>query len=138
MRGENFGRVAAPLAAVAAAIFAFGVGLSVAQAQDTKPADTTKPATTTPPAATTPPKAADTKPATTTTTTTPAPPKATDTKAAATPSPCKGLDETACKANAECSWYKEAKLKDGKTRKAHCQKKPTPKKKKTETKTETK
>jgi len=132
MRGDNFGRVAAPLTAIAAAIFAVGAGLSVAQAEDAKPA------TTTPPAATTPPKAADTKPATTTTTTTPAPPKATDTKAAATPSPCKGLDETACKANAECSWYKEAKLKDGKTRKAHCQKKPTPKKKKTETKTETK
>ena len=131
MRGDNFGRVAAPVAAVAAAIFAFGVGLSVAQAEDAKPADTTKPATTTtPPTATTPPKTTDTKPPTTT-------PKTTDTKAA-TPSPCKGLDETACKANAECSWYKEAKLKDGKTRKAHCQKKPTPKKKKTETKTEAK
>jgi hypothetical protein len=134
MRGENLGRVAAPVAAIAAAIFAFGVGLNMAQAEDAKPADATKPATTTPPAATTPPKAADTKPATTT----PATPKTTDTKAAATPSPCKGLDETACKANAECSWYKEAKLKDGKTRKAHCQKKPTPKKKKTEPKTETK
>lgn len=122
MRGEILGRVAAPLAAIAAVIFAFGVGLSLAQAEDAKPADTTKPATTTPPAATT---------------TTPATPKTTDTKTA-TPSPCKGLDETACKANSECSWYKEAKLKDGKTRKAHCQKKPTPKKKKTETKTETK
>ncbi len=135
MRGEIFGRVTAPLAAIAAAMFVFGVGLSFAQAEDTKPADTTKPAaTTTPPAATTPAKPADTKPATTTT---PATPKTTDTKTA-TPSPCKGLDETACKANSECSWYKEAKLKDGKTRKAHCQKKPTPKKKKTEPKTETK
>jgi hypothetical protein len=128
MRGDKFGRVAAPLAAIAAAIFAVGAGLSVAQAEDAKPA------TTTPPAATTPPTAADTKPATTTT---PATPKTTDTKTAATPSPCKGLDETACKANAECSWYKEAKLKDGKTRKAHCQKKPTPKKK-AEPKPETK
>jgi hypothetical protein len=126
MRGENFGRVAAPVAAIAAAMLAFGVGLSVAQAEDAKPADTTKPAATTPPPATTAPA----KPAATT----PAP---KDTKAAATPSPCKGLDEAACTANTECKWYKEAKLKDGKTRKAHCQKKPTPKKK-AETKPETK
>ena len=59
MRGDTFWRRAAPLAAVAAAIFAFGVGLSVAQAEDAKPADTTKPATTTPPAATTPAKPAE-------------------------------------------------------------------------------
>ena len=128
MRGEIFGRVTAPLAAIAAAMFVFGVGLTIAQAQDAKPADTTKPAATTPPAATTTPA----KPADTTkpeaTTTTPATPK--DTKTAGTPSPCKGLDETACKANSVCTWYKEAKLKDGKTRKAHCQKKPTPAKKK--------
>ncbi|HUJ38375.1 MAG TPA: hypothetical protein VLW88_11935 [Hyphomicrobium sp.] len=128
MRGENFGRVAAPLAAISAALFVFGVGLSVAQAEDTKPADTTPPAATAPPAATTPAKPAAT--------TTPATPKTTDTKTAATPSPCKGLDETACKANTACTWYKEAKLKDGKTRKAHCQKKPTPKPKKTDTKTQ--
>jgi hypothetical protein len=125
MRGEIFGRVAAPPAAIAAAIFAFGVGLSVAQAQDAKPADT-KPAT----PATTPAKPADTKPVTTT----PATPKTTDTKAAAaTPSPCKGLDETACNANTVCSWHKEGKSKTGAVTKAHCQKKSTPKKKTTPT-----
>jgi hypothetical protein len=121
MRGDIFGRGAAPLAAIAAAIFAFGVGLSVAQAQDAKPADT-KPAT----PATTPAKPADTKPATTTAT-----PAATDKKTAATPSPCKGLDETACKANTVCSWHKEGKSKTGAVTKAHCQKKSTPKKKTT-------
>ena len=46
-------------------------------------------------------------------------------KKSTTPSPCKGLDNPTCTANALCSWYKEAKLKDGHTRKAHCQKKPT-------------
>jgi hypothetical protein len=128
MRGDTYGRGIAPLAAIAAAIFAFGVGLSVAQAEDAKPADT-KPAT----PATTPTKPTDTKPAATTTTTTPA--ATTDKKTATTPSPCKGLDETTCKANTLCSWYKEAKLKDGKTRKAHCQKKPSPAKKKATTPT---
>jgi hypothetical protein len=123
MRGDIFGRGTAPLAAIAAAIFAFGVGLSVAQAQDAKPADT-KSAT----PATTPAKPADTKPATTTAT----PAATTDTKAAAaTPSPCKGLDETACKANTACSWHKEGKSKTGAVTKAHCQKKSTPKKKTT-------
>jgi hypothetical protein len=126
MRGEIFGRVMAPLAAVAAAIFVFGVGLSVAQAEDAKPADT-KPATTTPPAVT-PAKPADAKPAATTT---PATPKTTDTKTAvAAPSPCKNLDETACGANSACSWHKEGKSKKGTAIKAHCQKKPTPTKKK--------
>jgi hypothetical protein len=118
MRGDIFGRVAAPLAAIAAAILAFGVTFSVAQAEDAKPADakpTTAPATTTAPAATT----------------TPATPKTTDTKAAATPSPCKGLDETACKANTACSWHKEGKSKTGAVTKAQCQKKSTPKKKTT-------
>jgi hypothetical protein len=115
MRGDIFGRVAAPLAAIAAAIFAFGVTFSAAQAEDAKPADA-KPATT---------------PAPTATTTTPATPKTTDTKAAATPSPCKGLDETACKANTACSWHKEGKSKTGAVTKAHCQKKSTPKKKTT-------
>jgi hypothetical protein len=108
MRGDIVGRVAAPLAAIAAAIFAFGVTFSAAQAEDAKPADA-KPATTT----------------------TPATPKTTDTKAAATPSPCKGLDETACKANTACSWHKEGKSKTGAVTKAHCQKKSTPKKKTT-------
>lgn len=120
MRGDIFGRFGAPLAAIAAAIFALGVGLSVAQAQDTKPADT-KPADA---------KPADTKPADAKAAT-PAP--KTEKKTAAAPSPCKGLDETTCKANSECTWYKEAKLKDGKTRKAHCQKKPSPPKAKKKT-----
>ena len=74
MRSAILGRATAPLCAVAAAIFAFGVGLSVAQAEDAKPADT-KPADTKP-ATTTPAKPADAKPATTTT---PATPKTTDT-----------------------------------------------------------
>jgi hypothetical protein len=127
MRSVFFGRASAPLAAVAAAIFAFGVTLSVAHAEDAKPADS-KPADTKPADA----KPADTKPADAkpAATTTPATPKTTDTKTAAAPSPCKGLDETACKANSACSWYKEVKLKNGKTRKAHCQKKPAPPKKK--------
>jgi hypothetical protein len=108
MRGEIFGRVMAPLAAVAAVIFVFGVGLSVAQAEDAKPADT--------------------KPAPTTTTT---PAATTDKKTAvAAPSPCKDLDETACGANSACSWHKEGKSKKGTAIKAHCQKKPTPPKKK--------
>jgi hypothetical protein len=41
------------------------------------------------------------------------------------PSECAGLDEPTCGSKPVCTWYKEAKLKDGKTRKAHCQKKPT-------------
>ena len=111
MRGDILGRVAAPVAAIAAAIFVFGVTFSAAQAEDAKPADT-KPATTTAPA--------DNG-------ATPAP----DKKATATPSPCKGLDETACKANTLCSWHKEGKSKTGAVTKAHCQKKSTPKKKTT-------
>ena len=125
MVGEIFGRVGALLAAVAAAIFAFGVGVSAAQAEDAKPADT-KPATTTPA------KPADAKPADAkATTTTPAP--KTDTKTAAAPSPCKGLDEAACGADTACSWHKEGKSKKGTVTKAHCQKKSTPKKKKAAT-----
>jgi hypothetical protein len=79
---------------------------SWARAEDAKPAATTATTTTT-------------TPAPTTTTTTPA------KKKTATPSPCKGLDNAACTANAICTWYKEAHLKSGKTRKAHCQRKPT-------------
>ena len=124
----------APLAAVAAAIFVFGVGLSVAQAEDAKPADTKPAATATP--VVTPAKPADAKP------TTPAPaaattPAATTDKktAVAAPSPCKDLDETACGANSACSWHKEGKSKKGTAIKAHCQKKPTPAKKKKATTT---
>jgi hypothetical protein len=55
--------------------------------------------------------------------------KAPETKKAAvkkaTPSPCAGLEESACKANTACSWFKETTTKKGK-RRAHCQKKPTP------------
>jgi len=39
-----------------------------------------------------------------------------------TASPCKGLDETACTANAECSWIKVKKAK-----KDYCKKKPAKK-----------
>lgn len=42
------------------------------------------------------------------------------------PSPCAGLEEAVCKANAACSWYRETTTKKGQKRKAHCQKKPTP------------
>jgi hypothetical protein len=45
-------------------------------------------------------------------------------KAKAAPSICAGLDSNACGAKAECVWHKAAKLKSGKERKAHCQKKP--------------
>lgn len=45
------------------------------------------------------------------------------------PSPCAGLEEAACKANTLCTWYRETTTKKGQKRKAHCQKKPTPKKK---------
>jgi hypothetical protein len=43
----------------------------------------------------------------------------------AAPSPCKGLDNAACTAKAECSWVKETKMKNGKMRKAYCRKKST-------------
>lgn len=53
------------------------------------------------------------------------------------PSECAGLDEAACTAKPQCSWFKEATLKNGKKRKAHCQKKPSfkPKAKKAATTT---
>src|SRR5438128_1752014 len=41
------------------------------------------------------------------------------------PSPCKGLDEAACKAKAECQWIVPKKGKQ----KPYCKLKPTPKKK---------
>jgi len=41
------------------------------------------------------------------------------------PSECAGLDNAACTAKSQCSWYKEITTKNGKKRKAHCQKKPT-------------
>jgi hypothetical protein len=40
------------------------------------------------------------------------------------PSECAGLDNPACTSKAQCSWYKEITMKNGKKRKAHCQKKP--------------
>ena len=73
--------------------------------------------------------AQDAKPATPTTT--PAAPAAKKTTTKKPPSECAGLVEAACTAKPQCSWYKEAVLKDGKTRKAHCQKKPSPKPKTT-------
>lgn len=45
-------------------------------------------------------------------------------KAKAAPSVCAGLSSEACGAKAECVWHKAAKLKSGKERKAHCQKRP--------------
>lgn len=65
--------------------------------------------------------------------TTPTPPAAKKTTVKKPPSECAGLDEAACTAKPQCSWYKEATLKDGKKRKAHCQKKPTPKPKTSKT-----
>lgn len=47
------------------------------------------------------------------------------------PSECAGLDNGACTAKAQCSWYKEITMKNGKKRRAHCQKKSTRFKKKT-------
>ena len=41
------------------------------------------------------------------------------------PSECAGLDNAACTAKPECTWYKQITMKNGKPRKAHCQKKPT-------------
>ena len=41
------------------------------------------------------------------------------------PSECAGLDNAACTAKPQCSWYKEITMKNGKKRRAHCQKKPT-------------
>lgn len=48
--------------------------------------------------------------------------KATEKKS---PSECAGLDQAACTAKSQCSWYKEITMKNGKKRKAHCRKKPT-------------
>jgi hypothetical protein len=44
--------------------------------------------------------------------------------AAATASPCKGLDQTSCKANTSCSWVKAHKIKTGKEIAAFCRRKP--------------
>jgi hypothetical protein len=41
------------------------------------------------------------------------------------PSVCVGLSESACAGNAICYWRKATTLKSGKTRRAHCRKKPT-------------
>ncbi len=42
-------------------------------------------------------------------------------------SPCKGLAEAACGANAGCSWIKATKTKKGKDVKAYCRLKPAKK-----------
>ncbi|MGE0628451.1 MAG: hypothetical protein AB7O43_11560 [Hyphomicrobiaceae bacterium] len=54
------------------------------------------------------------------------------TRAATKPatSPCKGLKETACKANAQCRFIAAAKRKDGKMVKAYCRLASKPKAKK--------
>jgi hypothetical protein len=56
---------------------------------------------------------------------------AQEKKASAKPkSKCNAItEETACKADATCSWVPAATLKTGKQRKAYCKSKPTPKKK---------
>lgn len=56
---------------------------------------------------------------------------AQDKKSAAKPkSKCNAItEETACKADATCSWVGPAILKTGKERKAYCKSKPAPKKK---------
>jgi hypothetical protein len=46
---------------------------------------------------------------------------------AATPSPCKGLDETACGANSECTWIKSKKGKKDYCKKAPAKKAPAKK-----------
>ncbi len=43
--------------------------------------------------------------------------------ATTTASPCKGLDQTACTANANCSWIKSYTTKKGHTVNAFCRKK---------------
>ena len=40
------------------------------------------------------------------------------------PSVCVGLDITACGTKGECIWAKQVTTKAGKTRKAHCRKRP--------------
>jgi hypothetical protein len=40
------------------------------------------------------------------------------------PSVCVGLDTNACAAKSECYWKQQITTKNGKTRKAHCRKKP--------------
>jgi hypothetical protein len=47
--------------------------------------------------------------------------KAPEKKAA---SPCQGIDEKACAANAECTWVAATKTKAGKEVKAYCRAKP--------------
>jgi hypothetical protein len=106
MRIANKILIATAWAAVLSIAAVCGSVAAAAAADDTKPATTTA----------APDAKATTAPAATTT---------TPATKSTTPSPCKGLDNPTCTANALCSWYKEAKLKDGHTRKAHCQKKPT-------------
>lgn len=89
-------------AVIAAFAAVFGLVVTAAEAQQTTPK--------------TPPPAAKTAPA----------PATAAKKPDKTPSPCKGLDEKACTAKAECSWIAEAKRKDGKTVKAHCRLKSKP------------
>lgn len=50
---------------------------------------------------------------------------AADKPAKKAPSVCAGLASDACAGKTECSWYKQITLKNGKTRKAHCRKKPS-------------
>lgn len=63
-------------------------------------------------------------------TTSPAPAPKAPAKAATPAKPksaCAGLSETACRASAGCSWIPATKRKDGKSVKAYCRLKTTPK-----------
>lgn len=56
-----------------------------------------------------------------------APAKAKKTPVKKAASPCKGLTEAVCGANAGCSWIKATKTKKGKDVKAYCRLKPAKK-----------
>ena len=102
---------------VSAATALLGILAVTAQAQTPPAAPATAPAVKAAPAAAA--AAAKSAPVTA-----PAAAKAPAKKVAAAPSPCKGLDETACKANTVCTWqtYKSATDKNGKALTPHCHK----------------
>jgi hypothetical protein len=52
---------------------------------------------------------------------------------AATPSPCKGLDQTTCQGNKICSWVRAHKTSKGRDVSAFCRKKPEKKETKVQT-----
>ncbi len=52
---------------------------------------------------------------------------------AATPSPCKGLDQTTCQGNKICSWVRAHKTAKGRDVSAFCRKRPEKKETKVQT-----